>query len=92
MEEHNMLTLKYLNGDFKNIPINKSTMLSKFTEGKIAFNIGTVDKYAKEYEYKTCNFQNGVLEIITNSGNAKFEATDKQYQKICKNDGIKTRK
>lgn len=78
------LNLKYLGGDFKDIPIDKTITVCKFTEDKIAFNTDGTDKNAKEYEYKNSSFNDNVLEIITSDGTAKFKATEKQYQKFIK--------
>ncbi|MCH3962705.1 MAG: hypothetical protein LKE46_00285 [Clostridium sp.] len=78
------LNLKYLGGDFKDIPIDKTITVCKFTNGKIAFNAGGTDKNAKEYKYKNTAFNNNILEIITEIGTAKFEASEKEYNKFIK--------
>lgn len=79
-----MLNLKYIGGDFKDIPVNKTIYISKYTDGKVSFNLKWSSKYAKEYSYKECIFDNSVLEVVTDAGTAKFKATEKEYQKFIK--------
>lgn len=79
-----MLNLKYIGGDFKELPVDKTVYISKYTDGKVSFNLKWSSKYAKEYNYKECNFNNSVLEVITDVGTAKFKATEKEYQKFIK--------
>lgn len=78
------VSLKYLDGDFKDIKKDTSVEISKFKEDKIAFNTKISDKYAKEYRYKSHNYTDGILEIITDNGIAKFKSSDKEYKKFIK--------